>query len=120
MARPPAVGAGTRLIEVIQAADVEYANVQIERWIGIRRMERTGFGRMLIDSQGDSKGPLDVLYRSTYIQQRPVGMGSPHRQTVRLRPNPDRLVIPLGRTEALSELLRGQIMPVLGTGRVVE
>ena len=43
-----------------------------------------------------------------------------HRQALCLRESDERLIILFGWAELLSELLRVQIMPVLGTGRVVD
>src|SRR5205823_14561304 len=83
-------------------------------------MERAGLVRVLIDPQRHAENPLDVLYRPADIHERAVGMGGRNRQALRLHPNPKPLIILLSWAELLSELIRGQIMTVLGTGRAVE
>ena len=66
------------------------------------------------------QGRLDVRHRAADIQQRAVGMGAADRQAVGLRKGDDRLVILFRRAEPGGELFRGQVMPVVGMGRIVE
>ena len=107
-------------IKVIQAADVQYADGQIERRLNIRRMERAGLGRVLVHLQARVEDPLDVLHRPTDIQERAVGMRGSHGQALRPGESGERFVILFGWAELLRELLRAQIMTVPGTGRIVE
>ena len=74
----------------------------------------------MINPHGHMEDFLDRLHRPADIQERSVGMRGRHRQTLLLGENDDRFIILFRWAELFSELLRAQIMPVLGTGRVVE
>ena len=104
---------------VVQPADAQDRHRQVQRRLGLRRIERPRFRRVLIDAQGQVEGFLDVRHRAADIQQGAIGVRAAHRQAVGLRKGDDRLVILFRRAEPGGKLFRRQVVPVIGMGRIV-
>ena len=105
---------------IVQTADVQNRNSQIDRRLDIRRIERPGFRGMLVHAHRHVKRFLDVRDCAFHIDDHAVRMRAAHRQPIGLRKSNERLVIFFRRTKHLRELFRRQIVTVPGTGRVVD
>ena len=101
---------------IIKAANLQHRSVQIERWLGIRRVEGAGLGGMLVLAQSDMKSSLDLAHRSIDIQQQAIAMTSSDFQAVRLCELDHCFIVLFRRPEVLGELLWGQITAIIGAG----
>ena len=53
---------GTRDAIVVQPGDVQYRDSQVEGRLDIRRVELSGFRRVLVREQHHTESPLDVRH----------------------------------------------------------
>ena len=105
---------------IVQPADGLDGQALLHGGFDIRRIKLTRFIRVLIGQQPHVEGPLDVRHAAPYIHQRPVAPGVDHRQSMGQGKGHHRLVILFGGTELFSELPGGEVMAIVGAGRVVE
>ncbi len=106
--------------EVTQAADIQDRHSRLDRRLSIRGVKRAGFSRVLVSPQRNLEGILDIGHVTGDIQQHAIDMGAGYCEVVRFGKSNDGLVIRFCGAEPGVELIRGEILPVVGAGRVTD
>ena len=105
---------------VIQSADVEHGNSEVDRRLGIWSVKCTGFRRVSIHAHRHMQSLFNIGDRSTYVQHDTIGMQGGNPKPVRLREIDHDLVILKRWPKHLGELRGFQVAMVIGAGGVVK
>src|SRR5690242_11675227 len=104
---------------IIQSADVQNGNSELDGRLDIGRVERAAFGGMLVPLHLYVHGPFDVRDRRLDIKDQAIGMSGCDIQATALRESDDRLIVFLRWPKSRGEFLGRQVMTVVRAGWIV-
>ena len=73
-----------RQLKVVEAADVEGLDIEIERWLSVRRVERAA-DRVPVGHHIHVESSLHIRHRAGHVEYGAIGMGPRDRQAMRFR-----------------------------------
>jgi len=104
---------------VVQSADVQQRDRQVERRLGVGRIKLALFRGMLVGPNRHVQRLLHVGHRPFQIQNDPVGIGAADLQSIGPGEVHGLLVVLHRRAESAREFFQAQVLMVIGAVRVL-